>query len=285
MSDLKFACPVCGQHITVDQSLGGSQLECPTCFRKLVVPHTAPDSKLILSATPVASPRSWIGLASQATGKARQHKALLGTLLGAGAVCLVLGAIASYWLPKHLSKPPPDLSQPVVAQPNDKHPRPGWTLDLTNAVVPGKPAAGRIAGRFFKVERATFRGNVLSLREGNSWPPDAGVSIALFSDKVGGKTLEVPADRPPPTPRITLRWKDAQAQPTNQTFHSGYALRLTFADPTNGMIAGKLFLALPDEKRSYVAGMFNAEIIKPGARKGGARSSTNAPAIQDRDRE
>ena len=52
MSEFKFACPVCGQHITADSSASGSQLDCPTCFRKIVVPQApAAETKLLLSAT------------------------------------------------------------------------------------------------------------------------------------------------------------------------------------------------------------------------------------------
>src|ERR1041384_7503750 len=59
MSEFKFACPVCGQHITADSSTGGTQLECPTCFQKIIVPQApaSSDSKYILSAAQVAKPR------------------------------------------------------------------------------------------------------------------------------------------------------------------------------------------------------------------------------------
>ena len=52
MSEFKFACPVCGQHITADSANSGGQLECPTCFRKIVVPQApeAADPKFILAA-------------------------------------------------------------------------------------------------------------------------------------------------------------------------------------------------------------------------------------------
>lgn len=253
--------------------MAGSQLECPTCFRKLVVPQTGGDSKLILSATQVSQPRSWIGRAT-ASARGGKHPALLGSLIATGAICLVLTGAATYWLWKHPRPTPPELAKPVIAEPT-KFPRLGWTLELTNALLPDKPAAGRIAGKNFTTERATFRGSVLSLREGRGWPPEAAVSIALFSDKVGGKTLEVTSDRPPPAPRVTLRWKDGESRPTNQTFHSGYALRIVFAQPTNGIISGKLFLAVPDDRHSYVAGTFNAEVVSPGSRN--RRAGTNAP--------
>src|SRR5437867_1933782 len=59
MSEFKFACPVCGQHITADSSNSGGQIECPTCFQKIVVPQapSSPDAKFILSATQVGKPR------------------------------------------------------------------------------------------------------------------------------------------------------------------------------------------------------------------------------------
>src|SRR5882724_4430863 len=52
MDTFKFACPVCGQHISVEPNQTGSQMECPTCFQKIVVPQAPsdPNSKFILTA-------------------------------------------------------------------------------------------------------------------------------------------------------------------------------------------------------------------------------------------
>ena len=70
MSEFKFACPVCGQHITADSSTSGGQIECPTCFQKIVVPQ-APESgnnKFILSAAQVAKPRPTSAAAASQLG-------------------------------------------------------------------------------------------------------------------------------------------------------------------------------------------------------------------------
>ena len=50
MSEFKYACPVCGQHIKCDSSQAGTQMECPTCFQKITVPQApaTDDPKLIL---------------------------------------------------------------------------------------------------------------------------------------------------------------------------------------------------------------------------------------------
>lgn len=50
MSEFKYACPVCGQHIKCDSSQAGTQMECPTCFQKITVPQApaTDDPKFIL---------------------------------------------------------------------------------------------------------------------------------------------------------------------------------------------------------------------------------------------
>ena len=46
MSDIKFSCPQCGQHITCDPNWMGHQLSCPACQNQITVPQV-----------PVAAPR------------------------------------------------------------------------------------------------------------------------------------------------------------------------------------------------------------------------------------
>ena len=55
MSEFKYACPVCGQHIKCDSSQTGTVMECPTCFQKITVPQApaTADSKLIITGTKV----------------------------------------------------------------------------------------------------------------------------------------------------------------------------------------------------------------------------------------
>ena len=51
MSEFKYACPVCGQHIKCDSSQSGSVMECPTCFQKIIVPQAprTDDPKFIIT--------------------------------------------------------------------------------------------------------------------------------------------------------------------------------------------------------------------------------------------
>ncbi len=59
MSDFKYACPVCGQHIKCDSTQAGTTMECPTCFQKIIVPQApaSKDQKFILHGTKVGAER------------------------------------------------------------------------------------------------------------------------------------------------------------------------------------------------------------------------------------
>jgi hypothetical protein len=55
MSEFKYACPVCGQHMQCDSSQAGSVTECPTCFQKITAPQApaTADPKFIITGTKV----------------------------------------------------------------------------------------------------------------------------------------------------------------------------------------------------------------------------------------
>jgi DNA-directed RNA polymerase subunit RPC12/RpoP len=59
MSEFKYACPVCGQHIRCDSSQSGTTMECPTCFQKIVAPQapSMADPKFIITGTKVGAER------------------------------------------------------------------------------------------------------------------------------------------------------------------------------------------------------------------------------------
>jgi DNA-directed RNA polymerase subunit RPC12/RpoP len=59
MSEFKYACPVCGQHIKCDSSQAGTVMTCPTCFQKITVPNApaTEDQKFIITGTKVGNER------------------------------------------------------------------------------------------------------------------------------------------------------------------------------------------------------------------------------------
>ena len=56
MSEFKYACPVCGQHMMCDSTQSGTTMECPTCFQKIVAPQApaTTDHKFIITGTKVS---------------------------------------------------------------------------------------------------------------------------------------------------------------------------------------------------------------------------------------
>ncbi len=286
MSEFKFACPVCGQHITADSSTSGGQLECPTCFQKIVVPQaSAADSKFILSASQVGKPRP---VPADTAGGSTLPKPSSSALPIAIVLVVLLGAAgaAAYFFRDKIfksSSPSKPIAESKTNSPGKKavdntpmtiYPIPTnffWTLNLTNIAIPDSPASGSIRSNGFVCERSTLQGGTLTLRQGKSWPPDLGITIQLFAkqgEELSGKTVDIPADRQPPVPRVTIRWKDAQHEPlTHVIENGGYALKVVFGDAANGRMPGKLYLSLPDDAKSFLAGSFDAEIRKPPAPK------------------
>ena len=267
MSEFKFACPVCGQHITADSSTSGGQIECPTCFRKIVVPQapSSADTKFILSASQVAKPRPVSTGLVPPPEPAPPLRAVPAIAVLLVLLCAVGGGLYAFRgkvfkparpQPPALAKLPPDIA---------------WSLDLKNATFPETNAAGRIHGRSFTPDRATLEGGTLSFRTGKAWPPDLALSLLLPGrrpEDFAGRTVEVTADQPPPVPRVIVRWKDDQQQPAKQEIGSGYALKLSFDQPVGGRLPGRIYLCLPGEDRSVVAGTFDATMRKPKPPRG-----------------
>jgi hypothetical protein len=277
MSEFKFACPVCGQHITADSHSSGSELDCPTCFRRIVVPQApSGDSKLILSAVQSSKgrPKSPVGgdltpLRRSRPGLPLAGAALLLVLIGAGAAAYHFWPQLSVLFKRIASssgsepaETPASLLAATSAAPANIH----WTLDLSQAVIPEERATGCIRGQRFSCEQASLTGGALTLRQGEGWPPDLALAVLFYANKgedLSGKTFKIPPDRTPPVPRVILRWKDKQQEAQKEDITSGYALQVMFGNAATGRITGKIFIALPDEAKSVVAGSFDAEIKRP----------------------
>jgi hypothetical protein len=61
---------------------------------------------------------------------------------------------------------------------------------------------------------------------------------------------------------VMLHWQNG-ADLGKDAFEGGYALRLEFGDLAKNHLAGKIYLCLPDESKSYIVGTFNADARKP----------------------
>ncbi len=278
MSEFKFACPVCGQHITCDSSSSGTHMDCPTCFRKLVVPQAkaAGSTNLVLTAALVQS-RPATSLSSQTDIIANRPPAtkklpVAALALGALVVCAGAGVFAfrktifrSHQTQSPATNQPVQVVWPVIPNIPPAADATNWTLNLAEAQIPDTPASGRVNGRGFKLDRSVIQLGRLDLRQGPKWPPDVGVSVHLFAERtedLAGRTVIIEATRTNP-PRTILRWKNEHGDPVNKDHRRGYALKVEFGQVAGNRLPGKIFIAFPDEAKSYVAGTFSAEIRRP----------------------
>ncbi len=277
MSEFKFACPVCGQHITCDSGASGTQMDCPTCFRKLVVPQAPASGSngFVLTATEVQSrPTSLPGSSAAGASLAPGRKFPLAAI-ALGLLICAAGAGVFLWREELLRLAKPQNLQTNAPMAGEKTgvpalpPSANWTLNLAMAKIPDAPASGSVMGQSFKMERAVIHAGRLDLRQGPKWPPDVGVSIHLFAERsedLAGKTVVLESTRTN-APRVILRWKDEQTNAVSKDFRKGYAARVEFGQVTNNRLAGKIYLAIPDDAQSYAAGTFSAEIRKPAPPK------------------
>jgi hypothetical protein len=126
------------------------------------------------------------------------------------------------------------------------------------------PAAGRIHGQDFIVERASFQNGTLTLREGTRGPVDFGITINFSgaqAEALAAQTINVTTNTDEAA-RVTLRWNNDVNSGRN-SFDSGYALRLEFGLLENNHLPGKIYLCTPDAEKSYLLGTFTVEVRKP----------------------
>jgi DNA-directed RNA polymerase subunit RPC12/RpoP len=294
MSEFKYACPVCGQHIKCDSSQSGTVMECPTCFQKITVPQApaTADPKLIITGSkvggerPLPSTGDLGGLAPRAKNSPVAAILLLVLLCGLAAAAIVYrGKI--FQLTNHqqpaASQTNPATTAQTTAPPPAKQVTPApntaliappandtnWTLELGAAVIPDATAAGRIHGINFITAHATLEGGTLTLR----WPlhgtPAQSVSVYLHANQgedLAGQSVSIP-DNFTNAPRVRLRWNGDQPTKASRDFRGGYALKIDFGELAGNRLPGKIYLSTPDDEKSYVAGTFNAEIHHPAPKQ------------------
>ncbi|MBI3899750.1 MAG: hypothetical protein HY308_15850 [Gammaproteobacteria bacterium] len=129
--------------------------------------------------------------------------------------------------------------------------------------IPAQPANGQIQSVGFTVDAAEIEGGVLTLRQGVE-PADTQVKLFLRT-----KPWEVPAGRSfqlinanaQDAPLIRIRWYEpGQNAPRQREFKEKYTLRLELGPERNRKVDGKIYLTLPDENKSQVAGTFTADV-------------------------
>jgi len=158
-----------------------------------------------------------------------------------------------------------------------------WTLDLDKATIPNSKVSGVISGTNFVAETAMCTAGVLRLFQGASLSPDREILVYLHlnpGQSPTGHVWAVSQDmRDRSVPQVVKRWKtNPRYAPLSKAYSSGYAMKLELGEITNGVLPGKIFVALPDTEQSVVAGVFKASTTLADASGMAAPSPAVAPS-------
>lgn len=161
-----------------------------------------------------------------------------------------------------------------------------WTLELAEGKVPEGRVNGMISGANFVIEAARLDlvgpSYVLTLRQGAGVSADREILIYLrlkAGESLAGHTWSITRDmKGTGVPSVIKRWKtNPKYAPQQKVFSSGYAMKLELGQLEDGLISGKIFIALPDPEQSVAAGIFHAStslagggFVSPSMPAGGA---------------
>jgi len=139
-----------------------------------------------------------------------------------------------------------------------------WRMDLKDVHIPETIASGKIHGKDFTVEKAKVSMGILTLRQGEGFFADREVMIFLFlgkDEKPDGKTFQVSKESNVGVPHIHMKWKEKDKDvPETEMFMKNYVMRLELGTREKGKLPGRIYLALPDTLKSFVAGSFDVEV-------------------------
>jgi tetratricopeptide (TPR) repeat protein len=140
----------------------------------------------------------------------------------------------------------------------------GWRMNLEGVHIPAGPASGRIHGDPVTIDEAVLEHSILTLRDGKNFFPDHAFMIFLFLKKgetPESKTYAVSKESGFGSPHIHMKWKQqGKDLPQTKIWMNEYAMLLQFGKRNGGEMPGKIYLCIPDERKSYVAGTFTAHI-------------------------
>jgi len=152
---------------------------------------------------------------------------------------------------------------------------PMWSLDIEKAKLQRGKVNGKLAGTNF-VAGGVFVdvngvANVLSIREGTNAFSDRDLMVYLKlkpGENLVGQSWTISPDTRTNVPNVVKRWRpNPRFAPQQKSYANGYAMKLEFVNQSEELVQGRIYLALPDNEQSVVAGQFNATLrqVRPVA--------------------
>jgi hypothetical protein len=168
-------------------------------------------------------------------------------------------------MPSAQSQTFPDSDETDQAQSGSPAQKPsngsGWTMDVKDAMIPAAPVSGDIHGSGFQLKRALFRNGNLKFISADG---QESLTIHGLGGSIENRSLEfqtATADDKN-APKIEISWKDGEEN-KSATFQDAYAMDLNFDAAKGRRIPGQIYLCLPDDSKSYIAGTFTVVLPKP----------------------
>jgi DNA-directed RNA polymerase subunit RPC12/RpoP len=186
MSEFKYACPVCGQHMKCDSSQSGTVMECPTCFQKITAPQApATDApKFIITGTKVGERPIPTAPVDSGTATAPEKDFPVTTFVLVVLLCAVIGA-AFLFRGKIFKTVPTKTIAVTNVSGTPPNPAPGG---LTATVSVGNIALGRASfASSQQAEHPTQNGN-----DGNSttrWCAENGSILQWWEVDLGAMAV------------------------------------------------------------------------------------------------
>lgn len=135
----------------------------------------------------------------------------------------------------------------------------GWTLDVKDATIPASPVSGEIHGANFQLRRVLFRNRNLRFISADG---QESLIIHDLGDSAENRSMEFQTASGNDAPKIEITWKEDGENKT-ETFENGYAMELKIDGARGRRIPGQIYLCLPDDSKSYIAGTFTITLPRP----------------------
>ncbi len=137
-----------------------------------------------------------------------------------------------------------------------------WSIDAPWAEIPDRPLAGSVFGHELSGASATADDvslTITSEERSNGWPRG---KVVIFADVLAGQDEWIVTPASDGTlPHVHMSFsKPGRSLPGTLTFTGEYSMRLEITARGEDTVRGKIHLSLPDYKRSYLVGEFEASI-------------------------
>ena len=126
--------------------------------------------------------------------------------------------------------------------------------------IPNQPVKGQVNGKPFAMDGSKLEGGALTLSQGS----DVAIRVDLSTkpwETPNGKSFKLGPASGTDLPRIAiLRKNEGQGNTNVKRYDKKYTLQLEFGQEGDRKLPGKIYLVLPDDAKTSIAGTFKADI-------------------------